>query len=165
MQGKYSQITIVSLPPMRTAQYVMVSPYPENDVTAHMQLWAKLNEVPEPYRRLGWDFPVVSEEQKDHFGLRGYVCAVVLPDCFEPKTPPEAFPAARLDVIPADTYAKITVRDPFADPFVSIPEAYERLHEFAGGEYAVSSWEGRICFEEEREEDGEAVLDIYHPVK
>ena len=107
----------------------------------------------------------MSEEQKDHFGLRGYVCAVVLPDCFEPKTPPEAFPAARLDVIPADTYAKITVRDPFADPFVSIPEAYERLHEFAGGEYAVSSWEGRICFEEEREEDGEAVLDIYHPVK
>ena len=48
---------------------------------------------------------------------------------------------------------------------MSSPEAYERLHEFAGGEYAVSSWEGRICFEEEREEDGEAVLDIYHPVK
>jgi transcriptional regulator with XRE-family HTH domain len=80
----YYPVRIIRVAGFRRAQYVMISPNPEDDVNAYMDAWAKkqgLLDVPgAAVKKIGWDFPYVSGEQKNRFGLRGYVCAYVLPE-------------------------------------------------------------------------------------
>ena len=68
-----------------TDKYAHVFP---DDVNAYMDAWAQrsgLMDVPGASpRKIGWDFPFVSPEQKNRFGLRGYVAAWVLPEGFTP---------------------------------------------------------------------------------
>lgn len=73
----YSEIEIRTVKPFRMAQYVMVTPNPEDDANAYMDRWAErtgLFKVADA-KRIGWDFPFVSMEQQARFGLRGYVAA------------------------------------------------------------------------------------------
>ena len=86
-EGIYSPVEIVRVPAFRMARYVIISPQPEDDVNGYMDRWAQrsgLLEYPgyQP-RRIGWDFPFLSPEQKNRFGLRGYVAAYVLPEGFD----------------------------------------------------------------------------------
>ena len=62
--------------------------------------------------------------------------------------------------IDADTYATLTITDPFSDPFANIPKAYEMLMEFA----KTTSWENRIAFEEQYEIDGTTYMNIFFPM-
>ncbi len=75
----------------KMARYVIISPNPEDDVIAHMEKWAEnsgLLQRPDYVpKRIGWDFPFVSKQQQEKFGLRGYVCAYVIPEDFEPACP------------------------------------------------------------------------------
>ena len=67
----------------------MVSPNPENDAMEYMERWAKnsglLDYPGYTPRKVGWDFPFVSEEQKERFGLHGYVAAYIIPEDFVPS--------------------------------------------------------------------------------
>ncbi|HWQ57623.1 MAG TPA: hypothetical protein VN540_01285 [Clostridia bacterium] len=163
MSGIYSGISIVPVEGFRMARYVIISPAPEDDVNAYMDAWAKksgLFDVPGYVpRKIGWDFPFVTEEQQKNFGLRGYVAAYILPEGFEP-----ACPGAEIAQQAADTYAKITITDPFFAPFERIPPAYQMIMAYnQENGLGPHSWEGRICFEEVREENGVTYMDVYFP--
>ena len=58
--------------------------------------------------RIGWDFPYVSFELLNRFGLRGYVEAYILPDEFE-----TCCPGVEYAVQEEADYAVITIFDPF----------------------------------------------------
>ena len=85
----YSEVTVKEIPGFRMGRYVIISYNPEDDVHAYMDRWAEssgLNSYTNyKPKRIGWDFPFVSAEQQNRFGLRGYVAAYILPEGFEPK--------------------------------------------------------------------------------
>ena len=158
----YSPVEIRHIPPMRTARYVIISPNCEEDVQQYMRLWAEKSgyaALPKDQQKMiGWDFPFVSPEQKNRFGLRGYVAACVLPQGFEP-----ACPGVETGSQPAADYAVITIRDPFLAPFERIPTAYKLVLDFlhANG-FKENHKEGIIpCFEYEYEKDGVTFMDVF----
>lgn len=163
MNEIYSAIGIVTVDAFRMARYVIISANPEDDVNAYMDRWAKASGLLDYpgyiSKKIGWDFPFVTKQQSEQFGLRGYVAAYVLPDGFEP-----ACPGAQIAHQPADNYAKITITDPFANPFERIPGAYHEIFTYlkANGQ-EVKHYGERICFEEIREAGGVTYMDVYVP--
>ena len=115
----YSEITIKRVKAFRMARYVMVTPNPEDDVNEYIDRWAQksgLLKFQPDAMKIGWDFPYVSPELQNRFGLRGYVAAYILPEGFETSCPGVEY-ANQED---AD-YAVITIYDPFAAAFERIP--------------------------------------------
>lgn len=165
MNNIYSEIKIVTVPKIRIARYVIISPNPEEVVSSYMDNWAKesglLDIKDYKPKKIGWDFPFVTKQQTEQFGLRGYVSAYVIPEDFDPKCC-----GAEIAYINEDTYAVLRITDPHSDSFVKIPKGYEILMEFVNnGEYKTLTWENRIAFEEEYDLDGIHYMDIYFPVK
>ena len=157
----YSPVTVVTVPAFSLGRYVIISPQPENDVQMYLDNWAKWSglyeHTPKP-RQIGWDFPFVSMEQQNRFGLRGYVAGWILPEGFEPKCPGvEVYKQATAQ------YAKITVTDPFRAAFDRIPKGYQRILEYLGanGFKENHGTEFLGCFEEVYEADGVTYMDIY----
>lgn len=164
MEHTYSEIRLVTVERFKLARYVVISPNPEEDVMGHMENWAKnsgLLEYPGyTPRQIGWDFPFVSDEQREKFGLRGYVSAYIIPEDFEP-----ACCGAELAYQETDQYAKITVTEPFSNPFETIGGAYGKINEFAKERHITAkSYENRICMEEVFVKDGVTYMDVYVPV-
>lgn len=157
----YSPVSIVTVPAFTLGRYVIISPQPENDVQMYLDNWAKASGLyaftPQP-RQIGWDFPFVSMEQQNRFGLRGYVAGWILPEGFTSQCP-------GLELYRQDTtqYAKITVRDPFRAAFDRIPKGYQRILEFLGanGFKENHGTEFLGCFEEVYETEGVTCMDIY----
>lgn len=157
----YSEITIKTVKGFRMARYVMVTPNPEDDVNAYMENWAKrsglLESMPNAMQ-IGWDFPFVSAEMQNRFGLRGYVSAYVLPDGFTTDCPGVEYH----DQIDAD-YAVITIYDPFAAAFERIPNAYKKImaHLEVNGFQEKMNDNILACFEHVYEKDGITCMDVY----
>lgn len=157
----YSDIKIKRVNAFRMARYVMVTPKPEDDVNAYMDNWAQqsgLLQLKPDAMKIGWDFPYVSPELQNRFGLRGYVAAYVLPEGFEPNYPGVEFANQE----EAD-YAVITVYDPFAAAFERIPNAYKKLLEYlqANGFREKAKDDVLSCFEHVYEKDGITFMDVY----
>lgn len=157
----FSPVSVVTVPAFTMGRYVIISPQPENDVQMYLDQWAKasgLADRPEKPRQIGWDFPFVSKEQQNRFGLRGYAAAWILPEDFEPRCP--GVEIARQEEA---QYAKITVRDPFRAAFDRIPKGYQKILEYLGanGFKENHSTEYLSCFEEVYEKDGEPYMDIF----
>lgn len=106
----------------------------------------------------GWDFPHVSLEMQNRFGLRGYGAAYVLPEGFETDCPGVEYADQR----DAD-YAVITVYDPFAAAFERIPNAYKRILEFlqVNGFREKPREDILACFEHVYEKNGMTCMDVY----
>ena len=146
----------------RMARYVMISPNPEDDVNAYMDAWAEssgLLDIPGYVpTRIGWDFPYVSAEQKNRFGLRGYASAYILPEDCEPQSP-------GVEITGQETadYAVMTIRDPFAAAFDRIPHAYRMILEYMRTNGIKKSAKSGIlpCFEYVYEKDGVTHMDVY----
>ena len=157
----YSEITIKPVKGFTMARYVMVTPNPEDNVNKYMEDWAKasgLLTVNPDAMRIGWDFPFVSSELQNRFGLRGYVAAYVLPDGFHTDYPGVEY-ARQVD---AD-YAVITVYDPFAAAFERIPNAYKKILKFlqANGFREKPKDDILSCFEYVYEKNGITCMDVY----
>ena len=157
----FSPVSIVSVPAFTLGRYVMITPQPENDVQMYLDNWAKrsgLYDVESRPRQIGWDFPFVSMEQQNRFGLRGYVAGWILPEGFEPK-----YPGVEIYRQSSAEYAKITVQDPFRAAFERIPKGYQRILEYLGAngfrENHGTDYLG--CFEEVYEKNGITYMDIY----
>jgi len=157
----FSPVSIVTVPAFILARYVIISPQPENDVQAYLDRWAKESGLyefePQP-RQIGWDFPFVSMEQQNRFGLRGYVAGWILPDGFDPRCPGvETYSQGETQ------YATITIRDPFKAAFDRIPKGYQRILEFLGAngfkENHGTAFLG--CFEEVYVRDGVTCMDVF----
>lgn len=159
---QYSDIEIKTVQAFRMARYVMITPNPEDDVNAYMDKWAKnsgLTEISEyEPKRIGWDFPFVSQELQSRFGLRGYVAAYILPDNFEPKCP-------GVEIASQETteYAVITIRDPFSRPFELIPNAYKKIIEFLGANGFKENTSAKFlaCYEHVYEKENVCFMDVY----
>lgn len=160
----YSEIRIETVDKFRMARYVVISPEPENDSIAHMKKWlpeSGLLDYPgyKP-RMIGWDFPHLSTEQVNVYGLRGYVSAYIIPEDFTPRCG-----GAEIAWQERDTYAVITITDPFRDAFDLIPNAYKTLLAYIKkNKLGMKSCENRICFEEVYEQEGIEYIDVYVPI-
>lgn len=157
----YSGITIRHVGAFRMARYVMVTPKPEDDVNEYMDRWAQqsgLLKLQPDAMKIGWDFPYVSLELQNRFGLRGYVAAYVLPEGFETNCPGVEYANQE----EAD-YAVITIYDPFAAAFERIPNAYKKILEFlqANGFREKPKDDILSCFEHVYEKEGLICMDVY----
>lgn len=161
----YSEITIKRIKGFQMARYVMITPNPEDDVNAYMESWAGrsgLLALQPDAMRIGWDFPYVSLEQQNRFGLRGYVAAYILPEGFETSCPGVEY----ADQKDAD-YAVITIYDPFAAAFERIPNAYKKIleHLQANGFREKPRENILSCFEYVYEKEGVTCMDVYMHVE
>ena len=157
----YSKITIRHVDGFRMARYVMVTPNPEDDVNAYMDQWATrsgLLEVQQNVMKIGWDFPFVTQELQNRFGLRGYVSAYILPQGFETDCPGVEYANQE-----AADYAVITVYNPFVAAFERIPNAYKRILEYlqANGFREKARENVLSCFEHVYEKNGITCMDVY----
>lgn len=161
-QGKiYSQVQIKRVASFRMARYVMISPNPESDVHEYMEKWAinsGLKALNPKVKRIGWDFPFVSQEQQNRFGMHGYVAAYILPEGFVTKCPGVEY----AENAEAD-YAMITIKEPFIQPFERIPNAYKIIIEYLRANNIKEKQQDNIvsCFEHEYEENGIVYMDVY----
>ena len=157
----FSPVEIRHVEGFRMARYIMVTPNPEDDVQTYLAAWARrsglLDAKPDAVR-IGWDWPYVSLEQQNRFGLRGYVAAYVLPEGFTTACPGVEY----ADQLAAD-YAVITITDPHAASFTRIPKAYHKLleHLQANGFKEKPHPDILSCFEHEYEKDGTHYMDVY----
>ena len=157
----YSKIQIIRVAPFRMARYVMISPNPESDVNEYMEKWAGnsgLKAANPNARVIGWDFPFVSQEQQNRFGMHGYVAACILPEGFETECPGVEY----AENAEAD-YAMITIKEPFIQPFERIPNAYKIIMEYLQANNFKEKQQDNIvgCFEHEYEENGIVYMDVY----
>lgn len=67
----YSDIKIVTVDAFRYISYAVISREPEEDAITHVEGWAKHLKIENPHI-IGWDFPKVSQEQRNVFHMRGY---------------------------------------------------------------------------------------------
>lgn len=157
----YSEIRIRKLEPFKMAAYVIISLNPEEDVNAYMDRWAVkcgLKTAHPKAMRIGWDFPFVTPEQQNRFGMHGYGAAYVIPEGFETDCPGVWY----MDNKEAD-YAVITITDPFIQPFERIPNAYKRILEYLQAKNFREKQQENVlsCFEHEYEKNGRTYMDVY----
>ena len=109
-------------------------------------------------KRIGWDFPFVTPEQQNRFGLRGYAAAYVLPDGFETN-----HPGVRYFENAAAEYAAVTVRDPFAQSFERIPNAYQKIMEYLRDNKRKAKQQADVlsCFEYVYQCGETTCMDVY----
>ena len=159
--GVYSEIFIRRVEEFTMGRYLMVSPNPEADVQAYLRRWGErsgLLAIQPDAVMIGWDWPYVTQEQQNRFGLRGYAAAYILPEGFEP-----ACPGVELACQQAADYAVITIYDPFAAAFERIPNAYKRLlaHLQASGFKGCPPDHALSCFERVYEQNGVTCMDVH----
>ena len=157
----YSEIQMKRVAAFKMARYVIVSPNPEDDVNGYMERWAVnsgLKTSCPDAKLIGWDFPFVSQEQQNRFGMHGYVAAYVIPEGFETECPGVEYS----ENAEAD-YAVITITEPFIQPFERIPYAYKLLMEhIQANNYKEKQQDNIIeCFEHEYVKDGVTYMDVY----
>lgn len=157
----YSEIRIKRVAPFKMASYVIISSDPESDALGHMDRWAEscdLKKLCPDIKLIGWDFPFVSQELQNRFGLHGYVAACVLPDDFNTDCPGVMY----LENKEAD-YAVITIREPFIQPFERIPNAYKLVMEYLqSNNFKEKNQENVLsCFEHEYIKDDITYMDVF----
>ena len=153
----YSDIRVETVPPMRYIRYAVISMEPEEDAIAHVRRRAQQLSIDEP-RIIGWDFPVLSQEQINVYNMHGYAAALVLPEGVECP--------GDVQQQPEQKYAVITIRDPFVAPFQIIPGAYQLLMRYMQvlGSTEKRDWGCIPCFEREYVKDGVTYMDVYMAV-
>ena len=151
----YSEIRITTVKAFQYVKYTVISDAPEDDAKNHMALWAKKNHILSP-DIIGWDFPFLSKEQINVYHMHGYTTACILPENFTCEN-------VSVDCQKEHRYVKITIEDPFTNPFVLIPNAYQTLMRYI----EVNQLGGRdvkevlSCFEKEYRHNGTDYMDIY----
>lgn len=156
-ESSFSEMKVVTLDPIKYVMYTVVSEYPEDNALAYVGEWAKTNKI-ENADIIGWDFPKITQEQVNVYHMHGYTAACILPNDFVNNQ-------ETLKIINQGKkdYAKITIKDPFRDPFATIPNAYKALMKFI----KVNNLSSRQpqdcipCFEREYTNADGTFMDIY----
>lgn len=73
-----SNIRVEEVQEFDYVRYAVVSMEPEDDAMNHVRGWAELFDIKEP-QIIGWDFPVVLQEQINIHDMHGYAAALILP--------------------------------------------------------------------------------------
>lgn len=157
----YSKIRIERVAPFKMASYVIISPNPEDDVNGYMERWAVnsgLKASCPDAKLIGWDFPFVSPEQQNRFGMHGYAAAYVIPEGFETDCPGVQYSENK----EAD-YAVITITEPFVQAFERIPNAYKLIMEYLQATNFKENPQSNIlsCFEYVYAKNETTFMDVY----
>lgn len=142
----------------RYAGHLVISKNPREDSQSLLTRWCRRIGLMDPVF-LGWSFPHLSQVQKQRFGLRGYVSAVVLPPDFESWVPgPELHRQETAD------YAVMTIENPGAQIQDQVTRALGLILEYLGSTPDVKKMhsEGILpSFQRLYEMDGTEYLDVY----
>lgn len=157
----YSDISVQKIAGFRMAHYAIISQNPEDDANNYMERWAMNSGLKSAFpeaRMIGWDFPFVSPEQQNRFGMHGYAAAYVLPEGFETE-----YPGVQYSENKEADYAVITIREPFIQPFDCIPNAYKLVMEYIRENRLKEKLQDNIleCFEYEYQKEGVTYMDVY----
>lgn len=157
----YSPIQIKRISAFQMACYIMISQNPESDAMGYMERWAVnsgLTSATPQVKYIGWDFPFVSQEQQNRFGMHGYVATCIIPEGFKTDCPGVQYS----ENVEAD-YAVITIKEPFVQPFERIPNAYKLIMEYLQANNFKEKQQEHIisCFEYEYTKDGVDYMDVF----
>jgi hypothetical protein len=153
---RYSEITIETLPPLRVARFRAVSLTPEEDAAKVLAQWAAGAGIQETPRNFGFDVEVPAEQAA--LGRRGYELWYVIPDGVAAAGP------VTLHDFPGGRFAALTIRDPFVDPFATIPAGWGLLHEWVIT-HGRDDPGATLGLEEVIEVDGRQDMILYHEVR
>ena len=153
----YSNIRIEYVDEFSYIRYGVISMEPEEDAINHIRQLAEKLNICEPMI-IGWDFPVVSQEQMNVFNMHGYVAALVLKDEIQIKD--TAFEALHQE---KQKYIAITIGESSYSPFYVIPNAYKILmtHMKVNGIKQKTDKKVISCFEREYNINGAWHMDVY----
>lgn len=151
----YRNIRVEAVNSFAYISYAVISEEPEEDAKNHIKGWV-LRSGLENLQIIGWNFPFVSQEQVNVHHMHGYAAACILPEHFEHNN-------LKIHRQPAHKYAAITIRDPFVNPFVLIPNAYKTLMRYMEVNQLKCKEEKDLlsCFEREYCTDGILYMDIF----
>lgn len=157
----YSDIRTEVVEPFSYIRYAVVSMEPEEDAIRHVKEWAGQLGVDAP-QIIGWDFPVVSQEQINVYHMHGYAAALVLKDETLVKD-------RNAEVIRQERqkYIVITIKQPFLAPFRLIPNAYKILLTYMQTNGIQEKQDKAVipCFEREYVAEGIDYMDVYIAVE
>ena len=150
----YSSIKVVKIPSFKYIRYAVISYEPEDDAKNHIASIAKCLDIDNP-EIIGWDFPVVSQEQINVYHMHGYCSALIIKDETRIKNT-----GYELLEEKAGTYVTITIKDPFIAPFRLIPNAYKAIFQYMQVNKLGHKNNREFCFEKEYKKDGFQYMDI-----
>ena len=153
----YSDIRVEQLEAFQYMRYTVVSMEPEDDAKDHVNNWAINLGIDKPVI-IGWDFPVLSQEQINVHNMHGYTAALVLKKEY---IPPHSY--SQIIHQEKQQYIAITIKQPSLAPFRLIPNAYKTLLTYmkANKISQKKSTETISCFEKEYCIDGIDYMDVY----
>lgn len=153
----YSDICFKDVEAFNYASYAVISKEPEEDAIRHTRQWAEDFKIEEPVI-IGWDFPVVSQEQSNVYNMHGYAAALILNNGL-----PENNTGINITRQERQKYITITVKESDTSPFSSIPNAYKILmaHMKVNGIKPNNDKNVLSCFEREYFIEGKWHMDIY----
>lgn len=157
----YSNIRVEEVEGFRYLRYAVISMMPEDDAMSHVKQWAEHCGISQP-ELIGWDFPFVSQEQINVFHMHGYTAAWILPTDM-------VIEDSQAEVITQDkqTYAAITIKNPFLAPFRTIPNAFKTLQSYMqiNGLKRNDAHDVITCYERVYSIDGIEYMDVYIAVQ
>lgn len=153
----YVNIRIENVPSFRYIQYAVISREPEDDANRWVKDWAGSCGI-EHAEIIGWDFPLVSQEQVNVYHMHGYAAACILPEGFDGA-------CSKMEIVTQkqQQYAVITIQEPFKAPFVLIPNAYQTLMRYMEVNHLIRDESNDVlpCYEKQYEQDGIGYMDVY----
>lgn len=157
----YSAVQIKRLNAFKMASYVIISQNPESDAIGYMQNWAEksgLKAATSQVKYIGWDFPFVSQEQQNRFGMHGYAAACIIPKEFKTD-----YPGAQYSENAEADYAVVTIKEPFVQPFERIPTAYKLIMQYLQANNFKEKRQDNVlsCFEYEYVKNGVTYMDVF----
>ena len=157
LDDAYSDIREEWVESMRYVAHTVVSTEPESDAVDRVTAWAKKLGISEPYI-IGWDFPILSQEQINVYNMHGYTAAITLPEGVNADSL-----GAKVLQQGRQKYMVITIREPFNAPFRLIPNAYKALMTYMHMNGIAHRQEKNMiaCFEHDYIRDGVEYMDIF----
>ncbi len=146
-------------------KYAVISAEPEEDAINHVRGFAENLGINEP-DIIGWDFPVLSQEQINVYNLHGYEAALIIDN--KDKVTDE-----NMNVIFQEQQKYMAITIDFSanksskGPFILIPNAYKMLmtHMKLNGIKMKCDKKVIGCFEREYVVNGTAFMDIFIAVE
>ena len=154
----YSDIKVVTVEPFRYISYTVISCEPEDDAIGHVEGWAKQLNMENPYI-IGWDFPELSQEQRNVYHMRGYGAALVIGDKQDTSDID-----AKIISQNRQKYITLTLQEGLGGEFDIIPNAYKALLMYMAINGIKEKHDSEIisCYEHEYyDKKGVKFMDIY----
>lgn len=157
----YSDIRFEMVEAFCYMKYAVISTEPEDDALNHVRVWAKELNIQNP-EIIGWDFPLLSQEQINVLNMHGYEAALILNN-------EVIIDDAKAEVIKQEKqkYIAITIKQSEVAPFRLIPNAYKVLmtHMKINGIKHKEDKKIISCFEKEYDVEGVHYMDVYIAVE